>query len=212
MHALAATHNLLSSTRWEGADLRKIVEEEMAPYHATHRERVITEGPAVVLLPATAQAVALALHELATNAAKYGALSTDTGTLTVSWTTGDDALMLDWIETGGPPTAEPARLGFGLTIVRSSIEAQFRGGVSYDWRPEGLRCRLSIPAAQIATAPAPAEAPAEAPTDNQRAPQPRRHAPDGGRGRASGQHAARGHPDRSRRRGRRPLRRGWPMA
>ena len=54
--------------------------------------------------------------------------------------------MLDWIETGGPPTAEPARLGFGLTIVRSSIEAQFRGGVCYDWRPEGLRCRLSIPA------------------------------------------------------------------
>ena len=107
----------------------------------------------MVLLPATAQAVALALHELATNAAKYGALSTDTGTLTVRWKTGDDALMLDWIETGGPPTAEPARLGFGLTIVRSSIEAQFRGGVSYDWRPEGLRCQLSIPAAQIAAAP-----------------------------------------------------------
>jgi CheY-like chemotaxis protein len=87
--------------------------------------------------------------------------------LTVSWTTGDDALMLDWIETGGPPTAEPARLGFGLTIVRSSIEAQFRGGVSYDWRPDGLRCHLSIPAAQIAIARPPAEAPAEAPADHQ---------------------------------------------
>jgi two-component sensor histidine kinase/CheY-like chemotaxis protein len=166
VHALAATHNLLSSTRWEGADLRKIVEEEMAPYHATHRQRVITEGPAVVLLPATAQAVALALHELATNAAKYGALSTETGTLTVSWKTGDDALMLDWIETGGPPTAEPARLGFGLTIVRSSIEAQFRGGVCYDWRPEGLRCQLSIPAAQIAAAPTPADVPAAPPADD----------------------------------------------
>ena len=166
VHALAATHNLLSSTRWEGADLRKIVEEEMAPYHATHRQRVITEGPTVVLLPATAQAVALALHELATNAAKYGALSTETGTLTVSWKTGDDALMLDWIEIGGPPTAEPARLGFGLTIVRSSIEAQFRGGVSYDWRPDGLRCRLSIPAAQIAAAPKPEEAPTQVPCDN----------------------------------------------
>jgi PAS domain S-box-containing protein len=166
VHALAATHNLLSSTRWEGADLRKIVEEEMAPYHATHRQRVITEGPAVVLLPATAQAVALALHELATNAAKYGALSTETGTLTVRWQTGDDALMLDWIETGGPPTAEPARLGFGLTIVRSSIEAQFRGGVCYDWRPDGLRCQLSIPAAQIAAAPTPAETPAELPADD----------------------------------------------
>lgn len=152
VHALAATHNLLSSTRWEGADLRKIVEEEMAPYHTIHRERVVTKGPAVVLLPATAQAVALALHELATNAAKYGALSTETGTLHVTWQTARDALVLDWTETGGPATAEPARLGFGLTIVRSSIEAQFRGGVTYEWRPAGLHCRLSIPAAQIAVA------------------------------------------------------------
>jgi PAS domain S-box-containing protein len=166
VHALAATHNLLSATRWEGADLGKIVEEEMAPYHANHRQRVITSGPAVVLLPATAQAVALALHELATNAAKYGALSTETGTLGVTWRAEGDALVLDWTETGGPPTAEPARLGFGLTIVRSSIEAQFRGGVSYEWRREGLRCTLSIPAAQIATPPAAAEAPAPAPADN----------------------------------------------
>jgi CheY-like chemotaxis protein len=155
----------LSSTRWEGADLRKIVDEEMAPYHATHRQRVITDGPAAVLLPATAQAVALALHELATNAAKYGALSTEAGTLHVRWKIGDDALVLDWTETGGPPAAEPARLGFGLTIVRSSIEAQFRGGVSYEWRPDGLRCRLSIPATQIAVAPPPKAAPAEAPPD-----------------------------------------------
>jgi PAS domain S-box-containing protein len=166
VHALAATHNLLSATRWEGADLGKIVEEEMAPYHANHRQRVITGGPAVVLLPATAQAVALALHELATNAAKYGALSTETGTLGVTWRADGDALVLDWTETGGPPAAEPARLGFGLTIVRSSIEAQFRGGVSYEWRREGLRCTLSIPAAQIAAPPAAAEAPAPAPADN----------------------------------------------
>jgi PAS domain S-box-containing protein len=166
VHALAATHNLLSATRWEGADLGKIVEEEMAPYHANHRQRVITGGPAVVLLPATAQAVALALHELATNAAKYGALSTETGTLGVTWRAEGDALVLDWTETGGPPAAEPARLGFGLTIVRSSIEAQFRGGVSYEWRREGLRCTLSIPAAQIAAPPAAAEAPASAPADN----------------------------------------------
>ena len=75
--------------------------------------------------------------------------------------------MLDWTETGGPPTAEPARLGFGLTIVRSSIEAQFRGGVSYEWRPEGLRCSLSIPAAQIAAvARRPKEAPVPAPANN----------------------------------------------
>ena len=139
----------------------------MAPYQASHRKRVVTSGPAVVLLPATAQAVALAVHELATNAAKYGALSTEAGTLQLSWSIGPDAVVVDWRETGGPPTAEPQALGFGLTIVRSSIEEQFRGGVVYDWRPEGLHCILSIPSAQI-VAPAPsavAVEPVAAPTD-----------------------------------------------
>jgi two-component sensor histidine kinase/response regulator RpfG family c-di-GMP phosphodiesterase len=149
IHALAATHNLLSATRWQGANLRQIVDEEMAPYRADHRERVTAEGPAAMLLPATAQAVALALHELATNAAKYGALSTETGKLRLRWSIGSEALELEWIETGGPPAAPPSSLGFGLSIVRSSIEAQFRGDVVYDWRPEGLRCRLTIPRAQI---------------------------------------------------------------
>jgi two-component sensor histidine kinase/response regulator RpfG family c-di-GMP phosphodiesterase len=151
IHALAATHNLLSATRWQGANLRQIVDEEMAPYRADHRERVVAEGPPAMLLPATAQAVALALHELATNAAKYGALSTDTGKLRLTWSIGAEALELEWEETGGPPAKPPSSLGFGLSIVRSSIEAQFRGGVEYDWRPEGLRCRLLIPRAQIVT-------------------------------------------------------------
>src|SRR5262249_38012378 len=166
VHALAATHNLLSATRWEGADLRKIVDEEMAPYQANHRQRVVANGPAGVLLPSTAQAVALALHELATNAAKYGALSTDSGTLRLTWRVEPGELVLEWSETGGSPAAEPARLGFGLTIVRSSIEAQFRGGVRYDWRPDGLRCALSIPAAQIVAAPPPAEGSAPKPPSN----------------------------------------------
>lgn len=160
VHALAATHNLLSATRWEGAELGKIVDEELAPYHASHRRRITTSGPRVILLPANAQAVALALHELATNAAKYGAFSTDTGALSVTWRTEGDTMVLDWTESGGPPTEEPARLGLGLTIVRSSIEAQFRGAVTYHWRPDGLHCRLTIPVAQsIAAAPAPAPAP-----------------------------------------------------
>ena len=150
IQALAATHNLLSSTRWEGADLGRIVDEEMAPYVSSHRRRIVAEGPAVVLLPSTAQAMALALHELATNAAKYGALSNDRGQLRVVWTVGHDALVLDWEESGGPRTVEPSSMGFGLTIVRSSIEEQFRGGVVFQWRPEGLHCRLSIPRAQIA--------------------------------------------------------------
>lgn len=158
IHALAATHNLLSATRWQGANLSQIVEEELAPYRTDHRQRIESGGPPAMLLPATAQAVALAVHELATNAAKYGALSTETGHLRLVWKLDDQALVVDWVETGGPPAVEPKSLGFGLSIVRSSIEAQFRGGVSYDWRPEGLHCRLSIPRAQI-VGPAPAQEP-----------------------------------------------------
>ena len=152
IHALAVTHNLLSASRWEGANLGQIVDEELAPYQTRRRNRIVTEGPSILLQPATAQAVALALHELATNAAKYGALSSEAGSLKVRWTFTDNALSLDWRETGGPPAVAPQGLGFGLTIVRSSIEEQFRGGVAYDWSPHGLHCRLSIPRAQIAEA------------------------------------------------------------
>ena len=152
IHALAVTHNLLSASRWEGASLGQIVDEELAPYQTRRRNRIVTEGPSILLQPATAQAVALALHELATNAAKYGALSSEAGSLQVRWTFTDNSLSLDWRETGGPPAVAPQALGFGLTIVRSSIEEQFRGGVAYDWSPDGLHCRLSIPRAQIAEA------------------------------------------------------------
>ena len=149
IHALAATHNLLSATHWEGADLRRIVDEEMAPYRTDGQDRVSASGPAAMLQPATAQAVALALHELATNAAKYGALSAATGRLSLVWAIDDQGLAIEWRETGGPVAKPPSALGFGLSIVRSSIEAQFRGGVAYEWRPEGLCCRLSVPRAQI---------------------------------------------------------------
>ena len=102
IQALAATHNLLSATRWQGANLRQIVDEELAPYRADQRDRVVADGPPAMLLPATAQAMALALHELATNAAKYGALSTEAGRLRLHWSIGKDALELEWTETGGP--------------------------------------------------------------------------------------------------------------
>jgi PAS domain S-box-containing protein len=160
IQALAATHTLLSATRWEGANLRQIVDEELAPYRAGYSDRAVAYGPPAMLLPSTAQAMALALHELATNAAKYGALSTEAGRLRLHWWIGKEALELEWTETGGPTTAPPTSQGFGLTIVRSSIEAQFRGSVTYDWRPEGLRCRLAIPHAQIV---APEEAETTAP-------------------------------------------------
>ncbi len=148
IRALAATHNLLSSTRWEGANLRQIIEEELAPYTTSRSDHIIAEGPSILLRPATAQAAALAIHELATNAAKYGALSVPGGHLRLTWSLKKD-LELDWIEHDGPPAQEPARVGFGLTIVRSSIEHQLSGKVTTEWAPTGLRCRLSIPGTQI---------------------------------------------------------------
>ena len=162
IHALAATHNLLSATRWQGANLRQIVDEEMAPYRAEHRERVVADGPAAMLLPATAQAVALALHELATNAAKYGGLSTETGKLKLTWSIGPEALELDWEETGGPPAA--AALVAGLRPRRSCGRASRRSSAAASnttGGPEGLRCRLVIPRAQIVNPePVPQTAPA----------------------------------------------------
>jgi two-component sensor histidine kinase/CheY-like chemotaxis protein len=149
VRAFAATHKLLSSTRWEGANLKEIVEEEMAPYRSHDDQRVTISGPSIVLRPASAQSAALALHELATNAAKYGALSRPEGSLRLAWTVDDDCVDLRWTETGGPATSAPKTMGFGLKIVRSCIEEQANGTVDCDWRPEGLACVLRIPAAQI---------------------------------------------------------------
>jgi two-component sensor histidine kinase/DNA-binding response OmpR family regulator len=165
IRALAATHNLLSSTRWEGANFLQIVDEEMAPYRGAQDDRIITDGPAIMLRPSTAQAVALALHELATNAAKYGALSTPAGKLRLTWSFLDD-LDFEWIETNGPAVAEPGKPGFGLTIVRSSIEHQLGGKVSCTWAPTGLRWKLSIPGTQVVQTAPPKPAAPKAPEFN----------------------------------------------
>jgi two-component sensor histidine kinase/DNA-binding response OmpR family regulator len=149
VRAFAATHKLLSATRWEGANLREIVEEEMAPYQDSDEQRVETSGPIVVLRPASAQSVALALHELATNAAKYGALSMRGGSLQLHWQLNADEVVIRWAESGGPATSTPRALGFGLRIVRSCIEEQANGTVVCDWRPEGLACTLTIPVSQV---------------------------------------------------------------
>jgi len=94
------------------------------------------------------------LHELCTNAAKYGALSNDRGRLSVTWTRCDDqpkpAFEVRWEESGGPPVAEPDRMGFGSNIIRASVERQLRGKVRKEWLPDGLRCTLTIPAAEVA--------------------------------------------------------------
>ena len=143
--ALSRAHTVLSLSRWHGADLRGLVDEELAPYRISNAERIKTNGPDVLLQPASAQTLALALHELATNAAKYGALSSISGQLQLSWQLSDGKLVLDWSETGGPSTKVPSVNGFGTRIITASIERQLLGHAAFDWRQEGLRCVLSVP-------------------------------------------------------------------
>jgi PAS domain S-box-containing protein len=140
--ALARAHTLLSDSRWYGADLATLAADELAPYRA--RDKVGIHGPDIALQASTAQGLALALHELATNAAKHGALSSVNGRLKLTWHLCPDALMLHWEECGGPLVAPSAR-SFGLRLIRASIEQQLGGQATFEWNPQGLRCNISIP-------------------------------------------------------------------
>jgi PAS domain S-box-containing protein len=145
--ALARAHTLLSDSRWHGADLATLVADEMAPYRAG--DKVKCGGPDISLQPATAQGLALALHELATNAAKHGALSSPSGKITLDWQLESDALTLLWTENGGPHIAHPTQRSFGLKVIVASIEQQLGGKASFDWNPKGLRAAFSIPRSEL---------------------------------------------------------------
>ncbi len=145
--ALARAHTLLSDSRWHGADLATLVSEELAPYRAG--DKIKFNGPDISLQPATAQGLALALHELATNAAKHGALSSPGGKIVLDWQLESDALTLHWIENGGPGIAQPTSSSFGLKVIVASIEQQLGGKSSFDWHPQGLRCVFSIPRSEL---------------------------------------------------------------
>ena len=143
--ALARAHTLLAQSRWQGADLARLIGEELAPFRTDGAERIATAGPEVSLEPRTAQTLALALHELSTNAAKYGALSVTSGRVAVSWDLQPQGLVLRWIESGGAPPQMPVAHGFGIRLISASIERQLGGEAAFDWRPEGLHCLLRVP-------------------------------------------------------------------
>jgi PAS domain S-box-containing protein len=145
--ALARAHALLSDSRWRGADLATLVGEELAPYRAS--DKIQYNGPDISLQPATAQGLALALHELATNAAKHGALSSPAGKVSLEWALDSDALILRWSEEDGPRIFEPSSRSFGLKVIVASIEQQLGGKAVFDWNPEGLRCAFAIPRTEL---------------------------------------------------------------
>ena len=155
--AMARAHTLLSRDRWAGAGLRELAEVELAPYAgAGGEERVRLDGPPALLVPEAAQPVGMVLHELATNAVKYGALSRPEGRVDVSWrrATGSEGggLLVEWRESGGPALAgAPAKAGFGTRLVTRTVR-QLGGQAAAEWAPEGLRCTFTIPAGRFQTA------------------------------------------------------------
>ena len=149
--AMARAHSLLAKGRWGGADLATLAEGELAAY----RERVTFDGPSARLAADAAQPLAMMLHELATNAAKHGALARPNGRLAISWDFGglNDGLRFRWTETGGPEvTGTPSRRGFGSRLLVSLAERQLGGQLSYDWNPAGLRLSFDLKSRSAAPA------------------------------------------------------------
>jgi two-component sensor histidine kinase/PAS domain-containing protein len=147
--SMATTHELLSCRKWQGIKLAELIERELEPY-ATGRN-VSIGGPDVVLQAEAGQAMAMAVHELVTNAAKYGALSVEPGRVAVCWAYGGEngsgsALVLDWVETNGPPVVAGARRGYGTSVIRDLVPYELDGAVDLTLAPQGVCCRLTIPA------------------------------------------------------------------
>jgi PAS domain S-box-containing protein len=145
IQAMARAHSLLADARWSGADLQRLLADELAAYADT---RVDLAGPPISLRPEATQAVSLALHELATNALKHGALSAEDGRLSISWSYAEleGPLAIRWQESGGPRIdGEPLRHGFGSILLRQVVESQLGGALSLEWLVDGLFCQLSIP-------------------------------------------------------------------
>jgi PAS domain S-box-containing protein len=144
IQALANVCSLFVATRWIGAELTAIATQELAPYSENPSERVLIDGPQILLEPGVAQAIAVMLHELATNAAKYGALSQPDGQVCLKWShAADGQLRLLWTESGGPAVQEPTRNGVGSRIIKGMI-TQLKGKVRFDWRKDGLVCEITL--------------------------------------------------------------------
>jgi PAS domain S-box-containing protein len=155
--ALSKTHNLLTRKSWREAELRDVAEQELAPYRKQGDERVVLNGPNVRLPARYAINLGLVLHELVTNAAKYGALSTNAGHLEMNWTVVEnedrpDQLRIHWTESGGPPVAPPKRQGFGSRLIRRSIEGELGGYMVLNFAEGGVAYDISVPLAHASKA------------------------------------------------------------
>jgi two-component sensor histidine kinase len=144
LQTLARAHDLLTDAGWEGADLRRLIERSLEPLAGPHRYRC--SGPEVVLPSETAVSLAMVLHELATNALKYGALSVTTGHVSLDWQVREDELSLTWAEVGGPTVSPPVRRGFGTRLIAKALTGSRSSAA--DFAPSGLRwtCVIALSA------------------------------------------------------------------
>lgn len=148
--ALSRSHDLLTRENWKSAGLRDIIDDALEPFTASGSGRVVLHGGNVRFAPKAALALGIAFNELATNAAKYGALSVDAGTVDINWTlkttSSDRRLMLVWREKGGPAVVTPTRKGFGTRVIERGLAHELEGEASLDYRKDGLVVTLEIPA------------------------------------------------------------------
>ncbi|HEX9932973.1 MAG TPA: HWE histidine kinase domain-containing protein [Allosphingosinicella sp.] len=147
--ALAAAHDLLTRESWEGATLDALAAEALGLYNG-HEARISWAGPPVRLAPKAAVSLVMALHELCTNASKYGALSAPEGRVELRWTVEGDHLSVEWRERAGPPVAAPERRGFGTRMIERALSADFSGGARLEFAAEGLVCRIEASLAEAA--------------------------------------------------------------
>ncbi len=147
--ALSDAHNLLTEHNWEGTTLDRVVEMALRPHRSERQDRFEVAGPEVPLLPKTALAISMALHELATNAIKYGALSNESGRVAVEWQVPhqghEPRLVMTWVEQGGPPVTPPTRRGFGSRLIERGLAAELGGRVQLAYEPSGVRCTINAP-------------------------------------------------------------------
>jgi two-component sensor histidine kinase len=147
IQALAANQNLLIRNELCGVDVQDLVRAELTHFADLVGSRIAVHGPNLRLNAAAAQAIGLAMHELATNAGKYGALSTGGGHVNVCWETDGDTLTMSWTECGGPHVSPPERRGFGTVVTQEMVERSVDGNVDLNYAPPGLTWRLTCPAA-----------------------------------------------------------------
>ena len=151
IQSMANAHSLLSQSRWNGVNLADLVHNQLAPYSTIANTMI--GGPDVTLAPAATQAVAMALHELVTNAVKYGSLSSPNGHVSVNWDRETNEktqarVKIEWRETGGPQVSSPPKLGYGTSLIRELIPHELGGSVDLNFSSDGVYCKIDVPIEQ----------------------------------------------------------------